>query len=125
MISNDIEKIAENLNGVIKMPEWARFVKGGAYAERPPTQENWWHLRAAAILRKIALRGPIGTRRLQKLFGGMKNRGVKPDAKRKASGKIIRTILQQLQNNQLIEQSRSKRKGRVVTKKGLEILTKN
>ena len=122
MISNDIQKIAENLKDKTAMPEWARFVKGGAYAERPPTQENWWQLRASAVLRKIALSGPIGTRKLQKLFGGMKNRGVKPDEKRNASGKIIRTILQQLDANQLTEMSKTKRKGRVLTKKGTEIL---
>ncbi|PIZ00055.1 MAG: 30S ribosomal protein S19e [Candidatus Huberarchaeum crystalense] len=122
MISNDIQKIAENLKESIKMPEWARFVKAGAYAERQPTQENWWQLRASAILRKIALRGPIGARKLQKILGKMKNCGVKPDKKRNASGKIIRTILQQLESNKIIEQSKSKKKGRVVTKSGLEIL---
>ena len=45
---------------VIKQPEWAEDVKTGANREKPPTQGNWWEMRCAAILRKVARMGPIG-----------------------------------------------------------------
>ena len=61
----------------IKPPEWASHVKTGTHRERPPVQENWWHTRSASVLRKVAMKGPIGTNRISQEFGGAKDRGVK------------------------------------------------
>ena len=57
-----IPALADRLGdvGAIVAPDWAAYAKTGVTRERPPTQENWWHLRAAAVLRKVARRGPIG-----------------------------------------------------------------
>ena len=106
-------------------PAWAAYVKTGAHNERPPTQDNWWHIRAASILRKVALKGPIGTQKMRVLYGGRKNRGHKPDKTVKASGNVIRTALQQLEKAGLVKQDEvDGRKGRVITPEGQSLLDK-
>lgn len=100
-------------------PEWSRFVKTGAHKERPPEQDDWWHIRAAALLLTIAKHGPVGIERLRTKYGGRKNRGHKPEHLKKASGNIIRTILQQLEKDNLILK---KPKGRVIAPAGQKLL---
>ena len=121
-----VEKLSEELkkNENIKPPEWSKYVKTGVSTERPPFQDDWWFLRSAAILRKIYLNGPIGVQRLRTAFGGRKRRGHKPAHHRKAGGKIIRLILQQLENANYIKKTEKPRKGRVITPKGQKILSK-
>ena len=120
-----ITKAAEELKKEIKMPEWAIFVKTGTSRERPPVNKDWWYTRAAAILRKIYINGPIGVSKLRTKYGGKKNRGYKPAKFYKASGKIIRTVLQQLEKAGYIKFEEKKvHKGRVVTKKGKSFLDK-
>ncbi len=124
-----IEELAKELEKEIQMPEWAKFVKTGHGRERPPLQDNWWYLRAAAILRQIYIHGPIGVSRLRTRFGNRKNRGHAPEKHAKASGKIIRTILQQLEEKGYIKHVEIKKgknvyKGRVVTEKGKSFLDK-
>lgn len=122
-----IMQVAKELESIeqIKAPEWAAFVKTGVHKERPPMQANWWEIRCAALLRKIAIRGPIGTNKLRTLYGGRKNRGHKPDAQRKASGSVIRNALQQLEAAGLVKQAdKDGRKGRVLTPKGESLLDK-
>ncbi len=87
----------------IKPPEWSEYVKTGAGKQRPPEQDDWWYSRSAAILRKVYLRGPIGTSRLTKEFSSRKNRGHKPEHSYRAGGSVIRTILQQLEEAQLVK----------------------
>ena len=119
-----IEKLAEKLKEVkeIKPPEWARFVKTGVHKERPPEQKDWWYIRAAAVLRKIYLKGPVGVSRLRTVYGGRQKRGVKPEKFKKGSGSIIRKVLQQLEACGLVKTIN--RKGRVVTLKGKEFVEK-
>ena len=107
----------------ITKPDWANFVRTGVYKEREPTQDNWWQLRAASMLRTIAVKGPIGTQKLRTKYGGTKNRGMAPDKFMLASGKIIRTILQQLEKSGLVKQdARGAHKGRVATGAGYKLL---
>jgi small subunit ribosomal protein S19e len=105
----------------LAMPEWARFVKTGVHVERPPTQENWWHIRSAALLRTIYKDGPVGVSKLRTKYGGSKNRGLKPNRFRRSSGKIIRTILQQLETLELVKKA-EKGKGRIIAPKGQALL---
>ncbi|MEM4499747.1 MAG: 30S ribosomal protein S19e [Candidatus Woesearchaeota archaeon] len=121
-----IEKLAEELKKIddIKPPEWAKFVKTGHFKERPPVRDDWWYVRAAAILRKIYKLGPIGVARLRRIYGGKKNRGMKTEHHYPASGNIIRKILQQLSKAGLIEQVNGLKRGKIVTKKGKELLIK-
>jgi len=120
-----IAEIAEPLKKEIKMPDWARFVKTGEYKTMPPTEKNWWYLRAASILRRVYMYGPIGVSKLKVKYGGRKNRGHKPEEFRKASGKIIRTIMQQLETAGMIEKTKKGvHHGRIVTKKGKSFMDK-
>ena len=121
-----IESLKEQLkkDDSIEQPEWARFVKTGANVERPPSQPDWWYIRSAAILRKIYLNGPVGVQRLRTAFGGKKRRGHKPAHRKDAGGKIIRTMLQQLEKAGYIKQVDKPRKGRVVTPKGQSLVDK-
>ncbi|MBN1896728.1 MAG: 30S ribosomal protein S19e [Candidatus Aenigmarchaeota archaeon] len=104
-----------------KPPEWAQFVKTGVHKERVPQQEDWWYIRAAAVLRKVGIEGVVGTQRLRKAYGGRKNLGHKPEHKKKASGSIIRKILQQLEAAGFV--ATKKGKGRELTKKGSSFIT--
>lgn len=109
--------------GAIKAPEWAKFVKTGAHKERPPAQENWWYVRAAAVLRTVFRDGPIGVAKLRSKYGGRKNRGSKPEKFVKGSGNIIRKILQQLDAAGYTKKM-DKGKGRVILPSGQAILQK-
>ncbi|MFQ6020503.1 MAG: 30S ribosomal protein S19e [Candidatus Aenigmatarchaeota archaeon] len=121
-----IKKLSEELkkNENIKPPDWSRFVKTGVNAEKPPIQKDWWYMRSAAILRKIYLKGPIGVQRLRTAFGSRKRRGHKPAHHRKAGGKIIRLILQQLEAAGYIEKVEKPRKGRKITPQGQRFVDK-
>ncbi|MFH1978224.1 MAG: 30S ribosomal protein S19e [Candidatus Aenigmatarchaeota archaeon] len=117
-----ILKVAEDLQRMeeFKPPVWTVYVKTGVHKERPPTQENWWHIRTAALLRKVSLNPNIGLSKLRKLYGGRKNNGHKPEHKRLASGSIIRKGLQQLEAAGFVKTE--KKKGRVITPKGQSLL---
>ncbi|MBC8495574.1 30S ribosomal protein S19e [archaeon] len=118
-----IEKTATELKKLIHMPSWAPFVKTGTHKQRPPIDPDWWYVRAAAILRKIYLRGPVGVSKLKVQYGGKKNRGVRPEKFCKGSGSVIRKVLQQLEEAKLIKQEAvGKHKGRVITPKGKSVL---
>ena len=121
-----IQKLSEELkkDENIKPPEWSKYVKTGVSSERPPQQEDWWFLRSAAILRKIYLYGPVGVQRLRTAFGGRRRRGHKPAHSRKAGGKIIRLILQQLEKSNYIQKVEKPKKGRAITSKGQRLLNK-
>ena len=106
----------------IKPPDWSRFVKTGVSAERPPIQQDWWFLRSAAVLRRIYLDGPVGTQRLRSYFGGKRRRGHKPAHHRKAGGKIIRMILQQLEKGGYIQKTEKPKKGKIITAKGQKLI---
>ncbi|MEM3833268.1 MAG: 30S ribosomal protein S19e [Thermoprotei archaeon] len=103
----------------IKPPTWALFVKTGTFAERVPTQSDWWYTRAASILRQVYIRGPISVKTLRILYGGRKKRGAALEHYRPGSGSIVRKILQQLEKADLI---RKTKEGRVITEKGQSII---
>jgi|TARA_B100001964_G_C13947893_1_gene471961 small subunit ribosomal protein S19e len=120
-----IEKAGEELKKVesIKAPDWAVFVKTGMHKERPPANHDWWYVRAASILRKMYVSGPVGVSKLRTKYGGMKNRGVKPGSFYKGSGSIIRKIIQQLEKEDFVKKDlKSIHKGRLITAKGKKFL---
>lgn len=122
-----IEKIALELKKIpsIKPPTWAEFVKTGAHKERPPSRDDWWYVRTAAILRTTHKLGPIGVSKLKLKYGGKKNRGVKPEKFYSGSGKIIRTVLQQLEEAELVKKAeKGVHKGRIIAPKGISLLDK-
>lgn len=120
-----IQRVAEELkkDANIKPAQWAPFVKTGMSRERAPVQKDWWHVRAASILRKIFMLGPIGTHKLQTLYGGRKNEGMAPEHFYPGAGNNIRKILQQLEKAGLAKQTaKGVHKGRIVTPKGHAML---
>ena len=124
------QKLADALKKVpeFKEPEWAQFVKSGPAKERPIEDPDFWHKRSASILRQIYKKDVLGVNRLKTKYGSKKDRGMKPEEFRKASGKIIRVILQQSDAAGFTEIEKamvgvkSKRPGRKLTKKGRELL---
>ncbi|MEM2878524.1 MAG: 30S ribosomal protein S19e [Candidatus Hadarchaeales archaeon] len=101
-------------------PSWSRFVKTGVSRERPPEQPDWWYMRAASMLRRIYLDGPVGVSRLRTYYGGRQNRGQAPEHSKRGGGKIVRTILQQLEKAGLVK--KADRSGRKLTPKGSALL---
>ncbi len=116
-----ISKVAEKLkeNDTVNPPEWAPYVKTGAHKELPPTDNDWWYTRCAAVLRTVYTQGPIGVERLRSVYGGIKNMGSAPNHKVKGSGSIAREALQQLEAAGFV---RSLKSGRVVSPKGQSFL---
>lgn len=116
-----IEKTAEELKKVMKQPEWSRYVKTGVSRERPPENAEWWYMRAASVLRKVYVDGPVGISRLRSFYGGLHRRGHKPAHFAKGGGKVVRVILQDLEKAGYVKQA-EKRKGRVITPAGQKFL---
>jgi len=90
-------KLAEALKKIpeFKQPEWVSYVKSSPSKERPIDDVDFWHKRAASILRQIYKKKTVGVNRLRTKYGSKKNRGMKPERFKRAGGKIIRVILQQ------------------------------
>lgn len=103
-------------------PEWAGFVKSSTHKKRPTIEPDFWHKRAASILRQIYIHGVVGVERLRTRYGGRKNRGQTPAEFRKAGGKMIRTVLQQAEAAGFLEKVKDKKSGRKLTEKGKEFL---
>ncbi|MFA5888383.1 MAG: 30S ribosomal protein S19e [Candidatus Nanoarchaeia archaeon] len=121
------KKVVEELkkSKEVQMPDWANFVKTGVGKDRVPSEKDWWQMRASALLRRIYLLGPIGVSKLRTKYGNRKNRGVAPERFRRASGKIIRVLLQQLEKEGLVKQiDKSGHKGRILTPKGKSLMDK-
>ena len=116
-LSSDLSEIEE-----MKPPEWAQYVKTGVNRERVPENKDWWYVRSSSILRKLYLNHPIGVERLRKVYGGRKNNGTAPEHKKKASGAVIRNILQQLEKAGLVKAEKGK--GRMLTPKGRSFVSK-
>jgi small subunit ribosomal protein S19e len=118
-------EVANALKEKITAPKWAVFVKTGSHKERPPLEKDWWYIRAASVLRTIYRSGPVGVSKLRSKYGGAKNRGVKPHQFTKASGSILRKILQQLEAAGFVAKVKEGvHKGRIITPAGISLLAK-
>jgi len=117
-----ISRLTEVLKGVeeIMPPLWYLQVKTGVAKEKAPERSDWWYVRAASILRKIYIEGPIGIERLARIYSDKRRRGRAPAHSRKASRKIIRAMLQQLEKAGLVEKYGNR--GRILTSKGRSLL---
>ncbi len=119
-----IEAVAEYLKTrvtEVRPPAWALMAKTGVHKEHPPTDPDWWYVRAASILRKLYKAGrPVGIERLRTAYGGRVNRGSAPEHFSKSSGSVIRVLLQQLEAAGLVEKVPGK--GRRLTPAGRSLL---
>ena len=119
LLASELKKIDK-----ITPPSWASFVKTGHHKERPPENPDWWFIRAASILKNIYNHGPVGVSKMRSRYGGKKDRGRKPERFTKASGNIIRKIVQQLESAELVKHSITQHKGRIIASKGQSLLDK-
>lgn len=119
---SDQQKLVAALASEIDVdtPDWTKFVKTGVSRERQPEDKDWYRMRAASVLRKIYLTGPVGTQKLRTYYGGLHRRGHKPAHFAPGGGKVIRTILQQLEAKGYV--SKADKKGRVITPKGQKLV---
>ena len=118
-LANALKEFSE-----FQAPEWMAYVKTGIAKKRPPVDKDFWHKRAASIMRQAYVRGVVGVNRLKTRYGSKKNRGMQPEIFRKGSGKIVRVILQQAEAAGLIEKTGddAKKAGRKLTDKGKELM---
>jgi small subunit ribosomal protein S19e len=117
LLADALKKLPE-----FEKPEWVDFVKTGTNKQRPTSEPDFWHKRAASVLRQLYTNGTVGVQRLRTRYGGRKNRGMRPPRFVKGGGKIIRVIMQQSDAAGLTEKVKGKRSGRQLTKKGKEFM---
>jgi small subunit ribosomal protein S19e len=121
-----IEAVADRLadEDAIEQPDWFTFVKSGVGRELPPEQDDFWQVRAASLLRKVAIEEPVGVGALRTAYGDAKQGSnryrVRPEHKTDASGKVIRTLLQQLEDAGHVHTAEGE--GRRVTGDGRSLL---
>ncbi|MFB6110071.1 MAG: 30S ribosomal protein S19e [Halodesulfurarchaeum sp.] len=119
-----IDALAEELADRIEEPDWASYTKTGVNRELPPEQEDFWARRAASLLRKVAMNAPVGVESLSTAYGGTKdgtNRyAVAPSRRTDGSRKLIREILQDLEDEGLLMTREGE--GRDVTADGQKLL---
>ena len=115
-------KLAEALKEIVefKVPDWAVFVKTGVSKIRVPEDDDFWYKRAAYLVRD--LKGVVGVGRLRTRYGGKMDRGGRASKFRKASGKIIRVILQQAETAGFVEKVADRQFGRRLTQAGRDFL---
>ena len=122
LIEAAAEKLAEE--PAIEEPDWLKFTKTSADRELPPEQDDFWQRRAASLLRKVAVNGPVGVGSLRTEYGGSTQGStryrVRPRTSADGSGNIIRTILQQLEEAGYVETAEGE--GRVITSEGHSLL---
>jgi len=113
-----IKAFAEHLKrqGKFEIPKWADTVKTGVHKELAPYSQDWLYVRAASIVRRIYIRGGTGVGGFKKIYGGQYRRGTCTNTFQLASGKLLRYILQQLEEIGLIEANPAG--GRRITQEG-------
>ncbi|MHA1681712.1 MAG: 30S ribosomal protein S19e [Promethearchaeota archaeon] len=120
-----IGKVAEKLKSYseINPPLEVKFWKTSCAREFPPEEpEEFWYVRSASLLRKLAIKNNIGIRKLRKVYGSRQRRGHRPKHSRPAAGKIIRRCLQQLEKAGLVKINDGA--GRSLTPAGKSLLDK-
>ncbi len=121
-----IKKLAEKLKtfAEVNVPREVKlgFWKTSCAKEYAPESDDFWFVRAASLLRRLALKKQIGVSRLRKEYGSRQRNGLHPARFRKSSGKIIRRILQQLEKAGLVVVEKSA--GRKLTATGHSLVDK-
>ena len=114
------KRIEALLKKELKFQEKYSLLKSGCGKQTVPDNPNWMYLRSVGILKRCH-KNPLGVLKIRKIYGGLTNRGSKPDKKRLASGKLTRVIQQKLEQAGLLSQVKG---GRITTKKGELLLLK-
>ena len=119
-----IEAVADEIADDLEAPERVEFTKTATAKELPPEQEDFWAVRGASLLRKVAVDGPVGVQRLSTAYGGSRKGStryrVRPNAQQDGSRNIVRTLLQQLDDAGYL--NTNEKRGREVTGDGRALL---
>jgi len=107
--------VAEDLKKKVKEPDYTLYIKTGVSKDRAPDQQDWWYVRMAAVLRKFYTKEALGTELLRGYFGSLHKRGCARPHFEKASGKVIRDCVQNLEKLGYLEKAE---KGRKITAAG-------
>jgi small subunit ribosomal protein S19e len=118
-----IAAITEYLKGNVKEvtpPAWSAYSKTGTHVERIPTQTDFWYSRAASLLRRLYIDGPVGTERLRSVYGGRFKKGMINEHFYKSGASALRKVLQQLETAGLVQKKGTQ--GRILTDKGVSLI---
>lgn len=93
-----VAKLAAHLKNERKLTPgaWTIFAKTAAAKVISPTDQDWYYIRAASMLRQAYNKGSLGTNACRNLYGCAKNGKSVPHHFSLASGKIHREILRGL-----------------------------
>jgi small subunit ribosomal protein S19e len=118
-----IEALTNHLKRIpqIQPPQWSLFAKTGSHTQRPPSNREWWYIRAASILRKLYFHGPLGIGDLEVAYGGRKKNGYGLAHQRPSGSSSIRKCLAQLQAAGYVQKTP---KGRSLTPEGIRLCDK-
>lgn len=109
-------------SGLIKPPKWVDLVKTGVFKELPPSDEDWYFIRAASMARKLYVKKKLGVGVFRKIYGGCKRNGNQPKHHADGSGAIARHILKQLESISVV--AKDEKGGRRLTEAGRKDLNK-
>jgi small subunit ribosomal protein S19e len=112
------ERLKHDFNE-IRPPAYAHFVKTSSTNFEPPKSFDWWYIRAASILRKLAVKGPMGVKDFTFEYSGKRKRGRRREHFALGASGHVRRILIQLEAAKLVEKQR---RGRVLSKGGWDLL---
>jgi len=117
-----LKRVAEALRkeAGVEPPVWASFAKTGIHKEKAPSSSDWWYVRAAAVLRKVYVKGPIGSTRLSAEYGGKADNGSAPSHAQRGSRAISRLMLKQLEKAGYVQAI--PKQGRRISAKGQKLL---
>jgi small subunit ribosomal protein S19e len=104
-----IKEFAEHLKrtGKVSIPEWAEYAKTSCAKELTPLDADWMFHRMAALVRKVYLYPQIGVGTLSRMLGGAKDRGHNKLRFQRASRKVIRYALIELEKLGLVNVNES------------------
>ncbi len=106
-----VKAYAEHLKKTQKVTPLANshFIKTGVGKELNPESEDWFYYRAAAVARRLYVKPETGVGKLRHLFGQNMRHGHRPNKHNKASGKVIRYAIQELERADVLMAYNDKR----------------
>ncbi|CAK0765036.1 hypothetical protein CVIRNUC_003218 [Coccomyxa viridis] len=116
-----IRAYAEHLkaNDKIQLPSWVDIVKTAPFKELAPYDPDWYYIRAASLARKVYMRQNIGIGTFARQYGGRnKRKGTVPEHFARASRGLIRHMLKQLEDVDVVAKSTATKGGRAITPNG-------
>ncbi len=103
-------------SGKLTLPDWVDYVKTAPGREMPPLDPDWYYVRAASLARRVYLNHGLGVGALAHWYGKTTAHDNTPQRHHKASRKVIRHILENLENAGIVE--KVEKGGRGITAEG-------